>query len=130
VDDSNLTRRRNEDTPRSPDTGQTSDSFTRNQELDAVSVQPHTTVLSGTKQWLFVILSIIGAVSFLWHSYSAEKKMNHSDERSRTKYLMGTTPLIDGHNDLPYLLRLELKNKIYDSTKFSFREGKTSSIFT
>jgi membrane dipeptidase len=36
---------------------------------------------------------------------------------------MKTTPLIDGHNDLPYLLRLELKNKIYDS-KFDFKQGR------
>jgi membrane dipeptidase len=36
--------------------------------------------------------------------------------------LMKTTTFIDRHNDLPYLLRLELKNKIYDS-KFDFKQG-------
>ncbi len=41
---------------------------------------------------------------------------------------MRTTPLIDGHNDLPYLLRVELKNRIYDPEKFNFLEGKFSVL--
>ncbi|GKT70260.1 microsomal dipeptidase [Colletotrichum tofieldiae] len=32
----------------------------------------------------------------------------------RTKRVLETTPLIDGHNDLPWLLRVELQNRIYD----------------
>lgn len=42
----------------------------------------------------------------------------------RTERILKTTPLIDGHNDLPYLLRIELQNQIYDKTVFTFREGK------
>ena len=41
----------------------------------------------------------------------------------RTERLLSTTPLIDGHNDLPYLLRIELQNRIYGDDKFKFRDG-------
>lgn len=46
-----------------------------------------------------------------------------TDYSLRTEKILSTTPLIDGHNDLPYLLRLELQNKIYDNTTFTFRDG-------
>ncbi|KAK6954065.1 hypothetical protein Daesc_004027 [Daldinia eschscholtzii] len=32
----------------------------------------------------------------------------------RTRRILETTPLIDGHNDFPWLLRVELHNRIYD----------------
>jgi len=38
---------------------------------------------------------------------------------------MRVSPLVDGHNDLPYLLRLELKNRIYDG-RLDFAEGLKS----
>ncbi|KAH6879536.1 dipeptidyl aminopeptidase [Thelonectria olida] len=41
----------------------------------------------------------------------------------RTERLLSTSPLIDGHNDLPYLLRIELQNKIYGNGTFTFRDG-------
>lgn len=49
-----------------------------------------------------------------------------TDYSLRTEKILSTTPLIDGHNDLPYLLRLELQNKIYDNTTFTFRDGLAS----
>lgn len=36
---------------------------------------------------------------------------------------MRISPLVDGHNDLPYLLRLELKNRIYEG-RLDFAEGE------
>lgn len=48
----------------------------------------------------------------------------------RTENILSTTPLIDGHNDLPYLLRLELQNQIYDNTTFTFRDGKLQHALT
>lgn len=42
-----------------------------------------------------------------------------------TKHVRSTTPLIDGHNDMPYLIRIELKNHIYDN-RFPFEEGLLS----
>ncbi|TPX16467.1 uncharacterized protein E0L32_003761 [Thyridium curvatum] len=41
------------------------------------------------------------------------------DYAGRTRHVLSTTPLIDGHNDLPYVVRQELKNKIY-SPRFDF----------
>lgn len=46
------------------------------------------------------------------------------DYAARTEAILKSTPLIDGHNDLPFLLRLELHNQIYDNKTFSFREGE------
>lgn len=48
------------------------------------------------------------------------------DYVSRANRILSTTPLIDGHNDLPYLIRIELKNKIYDRKKFPFSTGLLS----
>ncbi|KAF8858685.1 dipeptidyl aminopeptidase [Acephala macrosclerotiorum] len=115
MDDRILTRRRTENTPPSPDLAQTSN-----------SIQPQRTGFSAVKQWLIVLLPISCAFLFVWRSYPTEKAINPLDYKSRAQKLMETTPLIDGHNDLPYLLRLELKNKIYDTTKFTFREGLAS----
>ena len=39
--------------------------------------------------------------------------MNHSPALSRAERLLKTTPLIDGHNDFPFLLRQQLHNQIY-----------------
>lgn len=37
-----------------------------------------------------------------------------SSSLERAKHLLESTPLIDGHNDFPYLLRQQLRHKIYD----------------
>ncbi|RDW79549.1 dipeptidase-6 [Coleophoma cylindrospora] len=37
-----------------------------------------------------------------------------ADNGARVRRVLSRIPLIDGHNDLPYLLRIELQNKIYD----------------
>lgn len=79
----------------------------------------------------FPAIKLIGAVSaialslWLTHVYQYEKVIDPLDFRSRTARVLTTTPLVDGHNDLPYLLRIELKNKIYNGSTFSFGECKS-----
>lgn len=46
-------------------------------------------------------------------------KFSVDDYVGRTRHVLSTTPLIDGHNDLPYVIRQELKNKI-NGPKFDF----------
>lgn len=70
-----------------------------------------------------ILLSAVGIAFCLWLGYSPETAIHELDYASRSERLMKTTPLVDGHNDLPYLLRLELKNKIYDTQKFDFHKG-------
>jgi membrane dipeptidase len=65
------------------------------------------------------------AISYLGFPFSSTK-IDELDYEGRVKHILETTPLIDGHNDLLYLLRIELQNKIYDSTEFNFWDGLAS----
>lgn len=82
----------------------------------------------------YSITKIIGAICAialsLWlaYGYQYEKPIDPLDFKSRTDRVLATTPLIDGHNDLPYLLRIELKNKIYDVSEFTFGTCKYSHV--
>lgn len=63
----------------------------------------------------------------LWIAYRLGTK-NHIAEKDyagRAARVLKSTPLIDGHNDLPYLLRIELQNQV-NGGKFNFHEGKSS----
>lgn len=51
-----------------------------------------------------------------------QEAIDPSDYLARAENILRTTPLIDGHNDLPYLLRIELQNKIYNNS-FTFRDS-------
>lgn len=75
---------------------------------------------------LSAVIGVVGSIGLgLWMNSSQQQRhIDPLDYKARTEDLMRTTPLIDGHNDLPYLLRIELKNRIYDEDKFSFVEGK------
>ncbi|KAF6825411.1 microsomal dipeptidase [Colletotrichum plurivorum] len=53
----------------------------------------------------------LGSFSFLWPGEGPIDPSNYSE---RTKKVLKSTPLIDGHNDLPWQLRIELHNRIYD----------------
>ncbi|KAH9909727.1 membrane dipeptidase-domain-containing protein [Xylariomycetidae sp. FL2044] len=44
----------------------------------------------------------------------AEEPIDPTNYALRTRRVLQTTPLIDGHNDFPWLLRVELHNRIYD----------------
>lgn len=69
-------------------------------------------------------LSVAGALLlgayYAW-SYGENTTISAHDYKARTERVLRTTPLIDGHNDLPYLLRIELKNKIQDG-RFTFED--------
>jgi membrane dipeptidase len=56
----------------------------------------------------------------------ASIQIDPTDYAARTKHVLSTTPLIDGHNDLPYLIRSELKHQIYND-KFTFNTGLLSN---
>lgn len=72
----------------------------------------------------FVGLAAVGAAAFFAYSQNTTVKISQDDYAARTEMVLRTTPLIDGHNDLPFLLRLELHNQIYDNKSFPFRESK------
>ncbi|RSL91673.1 putative dipeptidase [Fusarium oligoseptatum] len=57
------------------------------------------------------IALFLGPFSFIW---PREDPIDPTDYVERTKRVLKTTPLIDGHNDLPWQLRIELHNRIYD----------------
>ncbi|EXM27383.1 hypothetical protein RAB80_013426 [Fusarium oxysporum f. sp. vasinfectum] len=62
------------------------------------------------------IVLLLSPFTFLWPGQESIDPTNYAE---RTKRILKTTPLIDGHNDLPFMLRLELKNRIYDE-RFDF----------
>lgn len=49
--------------------------------------------------------------------------VDSTDYLNRAKEILKSTPLIDGHNDFPFLLRQQLKGKIYDH---NFRDERLS----
>ncbi|KAI1912375.1 hypothetical protein LOZ53_006210 [Ophidiomyces ophidiicola] len=53
---------------------------------------------------------------------AASPATSHDDYRKRAEWILRTTPLIDGHNDLPYFIRKSTKNQIYDG-KLPFETG-------
>ncbi|ETN44793.1 uncharacterized protein HMPREF1541_09668 [Cyphellophora europaea CBS 101466] len=71
------------------------------------------------------VLGTVGAFAAGLLSLFGQQALDPSDYTTRTHHLLQTTPLIDGHNDLPYLLRLEIKNKIYDG-RFTFDDHLAS----
>jgi len=74
---------------------------------------------------LLMLLGAISAIAFPYLEYSFQgQKIDALDYEGRVKHILDTTPLIDGHNDLPYLLRIELQNKIYDAVEFNFWDGE------
>ncbi|KAK2752450.1 hypothetical protein FQN54_008112 [Arachnomyces sp. PD_36] len=87
---------------------------------------------STNRNWFrnFGIFASIAALSLSLTTYlpflsPSQPPIDPTNYVERTKHVLSTTPLIDGHNDLPYLIRIELKNKIYDG-KFTFGSGLLS----
>ncbi|KAI1103727.1 membrane dipeptidase-domain-containing protein [Jackrogersella minutella] len=54
---------------------------------------------------------LLTPLAFLWPGQSPVDSTNYAE---RTRRVLKSTPLIDGHNDLPWQLRIELHNRIYD----------------
>jgi hypothetical protein len=73
----------------------------------------------------FGLLGVFICVLGLGYLFKADRNITATDYAARTKHVLSTTPLIDGHNDMPYLIRIELKNHIYDK-RFTFRDGLLS----
>lgn len=73
--------------------------------------------------WRYVSVAgvvLLGACYYTWGA-GGPHAIDVHDYAARTEHILKTTPLIDGHNDLPYLARIELKNKIQDG-RFTFNE--------
>jgi membrane dipeptidase len=74
------------------------------------------------------LVLFLGALGALISSYIGIsltiRKLDPLAYEERVNEILSSTPLIDGHNDLPYLLRIELQNKIYDASEFQFWNGK------
>lgn len=51
---------------------------------------------------------------YLFRSAFKKDFIDPTDYAARAKHVLQTTPLIDGHNDFPFLLRQQLQSKIYD----------------
>lgn len=51
------------------------------------------------------------------------EKFDPLDYQARAARILSETPLIDGHNDLPFLVRLQLNNQIYGNN-LPFRQGE------
>jgi hypothetical protein len=49
--------------------------------------------------------------------------MENGNLEAKARQLLSEYPLIDGHNDLPMMLRDRWHNQIYDKEKFDFRNG-------
>jgi len=78
---------------------------------------------------LFFILSSLGIGLLFYVGLTLKQSViDPSDFKARTDHLLGTFPLVDGHNDLPFLLRMQLDNKIYDGC-LHFREGKHAVLY-
>ncbi|TVY81206.1 putative dipeptidase [Lachnellula suecica] len=76
---------------------------------------------------LLLVLGAIVATVFSYFGFTfSNPTIDPSDYEARVNNILETVPLIDGHNDLPYLLRIELQNKIYDSKEFNFWDGLAS----
>ena len=81
---------------------------------------------AGSRWTIPGLVGLLGVALAGWFTYSqkALPYIDPVDYAARTEMILRTTPLIDGHNDLPFLLRLELHNQIYDNKTFLFRESE------
>ncbi|KAI8959186.1 membrane dipeptidase-domain-containing protein [Daldinia sp. FL1419] len=109
-------RRKTSDSPRSPQGSQSSQAV--NPEVPERSLVVHSqTENSGFfkrfRYHLFVagFAFLLGPLALIWPRQLSIDVTNYAE---RTRRILKTTPLIDGHNDLPWQLRIELHNRIYD----------------
>ena len=100
------------------DTGGASNSPER-QDSRAVVVHQQGHQRAWFWRWPFAIATAGAAIllsPFLWLS-PAQEPIDPTNYALRTKRVLENTPLIDGHNDLPWLLRVELHNRLHDQSK-------------
>jgi len=72
-----------------------------------------------TTALIAVLISPLSHLATNPFSSPALERLDPTDYSGRAREILKTTPVIDGHNDLPYLLRVELQNKIYDGVNLS-----------
>lgn len=77
---------------------------------------------------MFLFMSASLAFAVKW-TYWASEPIQALDYKARAERILSSTPLIDGHNDLPFLFRLQLNNQIY-GREFSFSQGRQSRFQT
>lgn len=93
------------------------------QSRQIVLAEPRQSLFAHWKRSL-LFMAFLGTGLFFWRGFSfSQPTIVPTDYQARTKALLKTTPLIDGHNDLPFLLRMQLDNKIYGD-RLPFREGE------
>ena len=91
------------------------------QELDsrAVVVHPLRQQTHPLWRWPYALATAGLAIllsPFAWWS-QAESPIDPTNYALRTERILKTTPLIDGHNDLPWMIRVELHNRLRDESK-------------
>ena len=56
----------------------------------------------------------------LFHGMASKPEpLDPTDYAGRARHILRSVPLIDGHNDLPYILRVEVQNKLYEGLNLS-----------
>ncbi|KAI1105541.1 membrane dipeptidase-domain-containing protein [Jackrogersella minutella] len=93
---------------------------TADSDGNALIVHPQASQISWFRRWRSAI--IVASFAVLITPFTslgswflpAESPIDPTNYALRTKRVLERTPLIDGHNDLPWLLRVELHNRIYD----------------
>lgn len=80
----------------------------------AVVVRPRRSRSSWPWPWAVAAAGLaLAATPFTW-LWPGEEPIDPTNYALRAKRVLQTTPLIDGHNDLPWLLRVELHNRVRD----------------
>lgn len=75
------------------------------------------------------IVTLISVSIAIWMAMGIKDMLNGEkfdplNYQARTARVLSQTPLIDGHNDLPFLVRLQLNNQIYGNN-LPFRQGES-----
>lgn len=96
-----------------------SSSTGQEQSSQTIVVHPQRQRSNPLWRWPYALttagLAILLAPLAWW--LQAEAPIDPTDYALRTRRILKTTPLIDGHNDLPWILRVELHNRLHDENK-------------
>ncbi|TVY35239.1 putative dipeptidase [Lachnellula subtilissima] len=99
------------------------------QARQIVLTNPQNAGSSFLKKSIF-FMPLLGISLLFWTVFSpSQPSISSTDYGARTEDLLKTTPLIDGHNDLPFLLRMQLDNEIYgDRLPFEEKLGSHTDL--
>lgn len=79
----------------------------------------------GSSIWSIFLLTVsIVAALYSLHVVNKEAQLNRTDYADRARNILETTPLVDGHNDFPFLLRQQLHGQI---NSHDFEAGRLGS---